>query len=496
MNSVRVALALAALIFLPVVNGGGGEVAAQAAPTVQVTNVASDDWPTVQTAVTVLDPSGRPATGLGAEAFSASIGDQGLGITQVTPASAPGIGIAVVFTFDTSGSMQGAPLEQAKAAAKGLVAQIGPDDQAAVMSFASTVTLVQGFTGDRAAIERAIDSLTAVGDTALYAGVRDSIALADTAPLPRRSVILLSDGVDFGGVSGIDAESTYTLADQSDAIIFTIGLGSDIDEAYLSTLAARGRGQYLEAPTPEQLAGVYQTAGSILRNQYILTLDAAGVDAAAAAGQPLAISVNVGGTTASGSAPVSVPGAATPVATPVSSPTPVATSGAEDEGSSGGVPIAAVAGAGVAVAALLIGGTILFFRRRRGRRAAKAEFDVARFRHPEEKPSLPEITRAVEPEQTMAWLTLPDGIRKPLGMSPVTIGFSADCTIQLEGGQPGSIERARVWWRDGSFMLHNLSRVGTLRVSGRPATWVVLEDGDEIEMGGNRVVFELVTSEE
>ena len=121
------------------------------------------------------------------------------------------------------------------------------------------------------------------------------------------------------------------------------------------------------------------------------------------------------------------------------------------------------------------GGTVFLVRRRRKKVTAAAEFDVKRFRQTDAKPALQEIARAVEPETVMAWLKLPDGTQSPLGMTPVTIGFSADCSVQLPGGQPGSMERARIWWRDGSYMLHNLSRVGTLRVGGRPATWVVLE---------------------
>ena len=38
-------------------------------------------------------------------------------------------------------------------------------------------------------------------------------------------------------------------------------------------------------------------------------------------------------------------------------------------------------------------------------------------------------------------------------------------------------------------MLHNVSRMGTVTVGGRPAIWVVLEDGDEIQLGNCRLVF-------
>jgi predicted component of type VI protein secretion system len=106
-------------------------------------------------------------------------------------------------------------------------------------------------------------------------------------------------------------------------------------------------------------------------------------------------------------------------------------------------------------------------------------------------PVLPEIERAVADDRALAWLTLPDGQKVPLGTAPVTIGFTADCKVQLPDGSSGpSMERARVWWRDGSYMLHNLSRVGSLRVGGKPVTWAVLEDGDEIVIGDASLVFQ------
>ena len=47
----------------------------------------------------------------------------------------------------------------------------------------------------------------------------------------------------------------------------------------------------------------------------------------------------------------------------------------------------------------------------------------------------------------------------------------------------------RIWLRDGSYMLHNLSRTGAVTIAGRSVTWAVLEDGDEIRIGGQTLVF-------
>ena len=89
-----------------------------------------------------------------------------------------------------------------------------------------------------------------------------------------------------------------------------------------------------------------------------------------------------------------------------------------------------------------------------------------------------------------AWIQGPGVERVAVGETPVTIGYTADCTIVLPSSGRAGEGRVRVWLRDGRYMLHNLSpRVGSVSVAGRSATWVVLDDGDEISVGGAQLVF-------
>ena len=63
------------------------------------------------------------------------------------------------------------------------------------------------------------------------------------------------------------------------------------------TWPERSNGRYLEAPTPGDLSGVYQSIGRLLQNQYIVTFDAS-----SAAGKPetaITVQVDVGGRSAS-----------------------------------------------------------------------------------------------------------------------------------------------------------------------------------------------------
>ena len=78
--------------------------------------------------------------------FQATVGDAELPVTAVSGSSDAGVGIGVVLTFDVSGSMAGGAIEQAKAAGKVLVNELGPNDEVAIVAFSDNVRLVHAYT--------------------------------------------------------------------------------------------------------------------------------------------------------------------------------------------------------------------------------------------------------------------------------------------------------------------------------------------------------------
>jgi hypothetical protein len=139
--------------------------------------------------------------------------------------------------------------------------------------------------------------------------------------------------------------------------------------------------------------------------------------------------------------------------------------------------------------------------RRRRRRNRRAEEGLDRRVHElppaEASPVAPTVEEPEAAAPAVAELLVLNGAsetkRYPLSAAPATIGFRPDCTILLGQGGPMGEERVRVWRREGKFMLHRLSRRGRVAVGGRPVTWAVLEDGDEIEIGPCRLRFRLGT---
>ena len=462
---------------------------AQSPLTVDVTQVITTAYPDVTAVVSVGDATGAPVGGLTAADFSASEGENPIAVTSVQAAVNADVGLAVVLVMDTSGSMAGEPLSLAEEAAVSFVNSLLPKDGAIVIPFADSVGAPSPLTADKQALATTLRGLQAGGSTALYDAVVAAAQSAKSAPLPRKVVVLLTDGQESGNRSAADVEGSLNAATGSAAPFFAIGLGNDINVLYLQTLAQRTGGEFLAAPAPADIPSVYDHIGIMLRSQYLVRLQ---VGAPADGGtSDLTLTVNSAGASASGPAQFVRPGAA-PTATPKQASEAVA--GTTSNGSGPNPALFALAGA---MAVLLLGGGVVGVRRMRrsGMAAAESGSTTA------SRSYTPPPVAAWEGESPpMAQLLIVDGPDKgksvPLGEEAVTLGADRDCTLKLANpdGRVGG-HHARIWLREGHFMLHHLEGADfATHVGGRQVAWAVLEDGDEIVIGPHRLRFKSVAS--
>jgi hypothetical protein len=70
---------------------------------------------------------------------------------------------------------------------------------------------------------------------------------------------------------------------------------------------------------------------------------------------------------------------------------------------------------------------------------------------------------------------------------PFTIGGDEGCDVALPGL---AAEQARLLHRDGDFVLYSLSDEPKIKVEGDAIAWIVLHDGDSVEVGPYRLRFE------
>lgn len=264
--------AAAALVLVPLLLRG--QAGAQEPVQIDVVSVREDTFPQAQALVTIDDSGEATGGGLAASNFTVSINGAPAQVLSAELASSESIPYDLLIVMDASGSMQGTPIAAAKSAAKQFVAGLAPEDRVALVTFSTSVDVVQGFTTDRAAINAAIDGVNATGVTALYEATEAAAVMIASAPSPRRAVILLSDGAQDGVSTGATAESAIGAAAGIGVPFFVVGEGDSVDAAYLGALAERTNGRYLEAPDPGALADLYASVGRLLRSQYIVTFDA------------------------------------------------------------------------------------------------------------------------------------------------------------------------------------------------------------------------------
>lgn len=170
----------------------------------------------------------------------------------------PPIDIALV--IDTSGSMEGQPIDDARQAALALLEGLKPGDRLTVVTFDSkaellvpTVVLDAKTT---ASARASILGMQARGTTDLAAGLSTGLAqLAASVDATRtRRIVLLSDGVpnDASSIPGL-AES----ARMSGVAITALGFGLEYDETLLAQLARHTGGRFHRIAGEERIAGAF-----------------------------------------------------------------------------------------------------------------------------------------------------------------------------------------------------------------------------------------------
>ena len=181
--------------------------------------------------------------------------------------SLPAGELAVILVIDTSGSMAGAPLQAAKAAARTFLAEMPAAARIGVVGFGASPVVASPFSADREALGLAVEALVARGETALYDAVTMAIDQFPAEAATRRAVVVLSDGGDTASQATLD-----------DAVARVAGAGVRLEVAELASpesdrdplvrLADAGNGSVASVDDAQGLAAIYQGIASALTNQY------------------------------------------------------------------------------------------------------------------------------------------------------------------------------------------------------------------------------------
>ena len=282
--------------------------------------------------------------------LSVTVDGQPVSNLEVAPLGESSVPVGVVLVIDTSGSMQGAPMDAAKAAAKSFVDQKRPEDSIALVSFADTAVVQTGFTTNAADLHARIDALVPDGETAFNDGVILGLTVFDGAAanmLP--NMIVLTDGDDT--VSQATPEDAIAAVEASDVRVFGVALESpDFNPDAVAAVATAGNGLFLSTPDPAQLSGLYGQISREISN----TLVARFISPVAAPGEAEFAVSYPGGLSSSIAFPVSGYATTTTVApTTTTVPVPVTGSVVESSSPMSITNLALIAAAGIGLTAFL-----------------------------------------------------------------------------------------------------------------------------------------------
>jgi Ca-activated chloride channel family protein len=175
--------------------------------------------------------------------------------------SRPPVNTAIV--IDQSGSMGGQKIVQARNAAIEAVRRLRDNDIVSIVLYADSATVLVPATKatDRDAIIEKIQSISAGGSTALFAGVSKGAAevrkFLDSDSVNR--VILLSDGqANVGPKSPRELERLGASLVKEGISVSTLGLGLGYNEDLMSRLASAGSGNHMFVEQADDLVAVFQ----------------------------------------------------------------------------------------------------------------------------------------------------------------------------------------------------------------------------------------------
>ncbi len=176
----------------------------------------------------------------------------------------------VVIAIDTSGSMRGSALRDAKLAASSFVESLPENTQIGVIGFGETVETLAPLTTDRDAVFASIDDLVAVGETRLWDGL---VAAADMAASGQSSlpyIVVLSDGDDsISDASQSDAVERLD-ADQVGLYAVAITSGDATGDA-LNEAVESVNGIFASINESSGLGSLYEGIAERLSSRYQLT---------------------------------------------------------------------------------------------------------------------------------------------------------------------------------------------------------------------------------
>jgi Ca-activated chloride channel homolog len=220
----------------------------------------------------VRNRKGILVSGLGKDNFQ--VYEDGV-LQQIDYFSHEDIPVTVGLVVDNSGSMR-PKRPEVIAAALAFARSSNPEDQMFAVSFNENVSFGlpadQPFTDKGIELEAALSRIAADGMTALYDAVAAALAHLNKGNRDKKVLLVVSDGDD--NASQHNQAQVMAMAEQSDAIIYTIGLfdphDPDRNPRMLKQLAKATGGEAFLPRSVRDVVPICEKIAHDIRNQYTI----------------------------------------------------------------------------------------------------------------------------------------------------------------------------------------------------------------------------------
>lgn len=212
---------------------------------------------------TVLDPQGRPVTGLSADAFVVEEDGRRQDVQTFAAGDVP---LSLAVAVDHSFSMTPERLRQVIDAVQRLIGELRPEDRVMLLGIGSEVEVLAPLSVDHRPSFDAVARLERWGTTPLFDAAREAITAIDEAS-GRRALVLITDGADRYSASS--PSDIVAFARRHDVLVYPVTLGRR-PVPVLTELAAATGARASAVDDGRRLAGVLGGIAEELRAQYLL----------------------------------------------------------------------------------------------------------------------------------------------------------------------------------------------------------------------------------
>ncbi len=174
----------------------------------------------------------------------------------------------IVMGIDSSKSISAKVLKDLKKSAAEFLDQPGPKDMIALYRFNDAAVLLNNFTDNKAELLKNINSIVRHGKkTLLYDALYNSMELLNKTDIPRKAVLVFTDGKDEG--SSIELNDVIEYSRNSHIPVYCVAFTPKDRIKTLSRLSLLTGGR-LFSSSKNDINTIYKTIISTVRNQYLL----------------------------------------------------------------------------------------------------------------------------------------------------------------------------------------------------------------------------------